>query len=282
MKGWRMALAGATLSASCQRQPAPLAQSSLGGEAARVAGIPIPGALVSEVARASAVSPRQALDGLVTDALLATAARSIGLDRHDDVVWPSTVALARRAVRRGLELAAAEGPPRDDELQDVRVAHALVLRSTRVSDERALAVAAAIRQAVAGARTVDEFEVRAKGSPHSDARVVVERLDAFAADGRSRGGEMDASFVAAAFLLRAPADVSPVVETRFGWHVIFLVERALPEPVALEQRRAELAPAVLDMRARASLESMLRERRQAVPIELLGSAEALMSEVRTP
>jgi parvulin-like peptidyl-prolyl isomerase len=95
-------------------------------------------------------------------------------------------------------------------------------------------------------------------------------------------GELDASFVAAAFLLRAPADVSSVVETRFGWHVIFLVERSLPEPGALAQRRADLAQAVLDMRARASLESMLRERRKAVPIELLGAADALMSEVRTP
>lgn len=277
-----MALAGATLSASCQRQPPPLAQSSLGGEAARVAGIPISGALVSEVAGASAVSPRQALDGLVTDALLATAARSIGLDRQDDVVWPCTVALARRVVRRRLEQAAAEGPPRDDELQDVRVAHAVVIRSSRVSEERALAVASAIRQAVAGARSVDDFEVRAKGSPHSDAQVVVERLGAFAADGRTPNGELDPSFVAAAFLLRAPADVSPVIETRFGWHVIFLVERTPFEQGALAQRRTDLAPAIFDMRARASLESLLRERRQAAPIEVLGAADALMSEVRAP
>ncbi len=277
-----MAFAGATLSAACQRQPPPVAQSSLGGEAARVAGTPIPVVLVSEVAGASAKSPRQALDDLVSDALLANAARSIGLDRRDEVVWPCTVALARRVVRRGLEQAAAEGPPRDDELQDVKVAHAIVLRSTRVSEERALAVASAIRQAVAGARSVDDFEVRAKGSPQSDAQVVVERLDAFTADGRSASGELDASFVAAAFLLRAPADVSPVVETRFGWHVIFLVERSLPDQGALARRRADLTPAVFDMRARASLESMLRERRQAVPTELLGSADVLMSEVRTP
>lgn len=251
---------------------------------ARVGAITISPALVAQVSKASATSPRKALEVLVADALAAAAARSMGLDREAVAGWPSSVALARRVSIRAMEDALGEGAPRDDELQYLRVAHAIVLRASRVSGDRAVAVATAIRQAVSGARSVGEFEARAKAIPHSDAQVLVEHLDPFGADGRSEAGtgELDPSFVAAAFLLRTPADISPIIETRFGWHVIFLSERVAPDGASLDQRRIDLARPVTELRARGRVEALVASRRHTVPVDIAGAAESLMAEVRSP
>jgi hypothetical protein len=282
VNGFVYACAAAALAFGCQRQHAPVALSSLGGEAARVGDVAIAPSLVSAVSRASAAPPRVALNGLVADALAAAAARSAGLDRDSRALWPSTAVLARQVARHAQDEALAQGAPREDELERVRIVHAIVLRSSRVSEERSLAVATAIRQAVSGARSADEFMARAKASPHSDAQVLVEGLEPFAADAQSAKGELDRTFVAAAFLLRAPADLSPVVETRFGWHVLFLVERLPPDDASDEGRRLSLAQAVVDMRARASLEALLRARMERVSVGVVGGVDAMMAEVKEP
>jgi hypothetical protein len=282
---WRAwVCAVASLAFACERPPPPPRASSLGSDAARVGGIGISPGLVAQVSRASAIPPREALQGLVGDALAASAARSMGLDRESRVAWSSSVALARRVSLRAMDDASSRGAPRDEELQNLRVAHAIVLRSTRVSADRALAVAGAIQRAASGARSVEDFEARAKAVPHSDAQVLVERLDPFGPDGRTvpGGGELDPTFVAAAFLLSTPAEVSPVVETRFGWHVLFLVERTVSDEASTAQRRSDLTQSVFELRARGKMESLVRSRRQTVPIEVAGAAEALMAEVRSP
>lgn len=280
-RAWVVAATG--LAVACQGNPRPTPQS-LGDDVARVGGVAISQQLVTRVSRASSISPSEALEALVADALAAAAARSSGLDREAVVGWPVSVALARRVSVRASEDALAQGAPRDDELQYVRVAHAIVLRTSRVAGDRAVAVAAAIRQAVSGARSVDEFEARAKAVPHADAQILVERLDSFGADGRSGAGAgaLDQTFVAAAFLLRPPDNISPVVETRFGWHVIFLAERVTPDDVSLAQRRIDLVQAVGELRARQSVEALVRAGRQTVAVDIAGAAESLMAEVGSP
>ncbi len=237
---------------------------------------------MSRTSAAMAVSSRRALDDLVSDALAATAAKAAGIDRRSDVTWETTSLLARAVARRSVADAAAGGPPTPEELESVEVAHALVRRSSRVPEARAMAVASAIRAAAEGARSVDDFEARANATPHADSQVVVERLPAFRADGRSESASFDASFVAAAFGLSSPGSISPVVETVFGWHVLYLVERKAPDRSLSAEDGARLASAVHELRARAALDSLLRARRQASRIEVLGDADTLLAEVKVP
>jgi parvulin-like peptidyl-prolyl isomerase len=228
------------------------------------------------------VSSRRALDDLVSDALAAAAAKTAGIDRRSDVTWETTSLLARAVARRSVADAAASGAPTPQELESVEVAHAVVRRSARVPEARAVAVASAIRAAVEGARSVDDFEARAKATPHADSQVVVERLPAFRAVGRSESASFDASFVAAAFGLGSAGAISSVVETVFGWHVIYLVDRKAAEGWLSAEDGARLASAVRELRARAALDSVLRARRQAARIEVMDDADALLAEVKVP
>jgi hypothetical protein len=233
-------------------------------------------------ARAASESPPKAVDQLVEDALAFEGARAEGLDHTSRFEWAAATTLARRVVSEGLRRATDEGPPRDDELEDVRVAHAVVLRGAKVSEPGAIAIAEAIRVAAIGSLSADEFEKRALATPHGDARVIAEELAPFRADGRAEKGAFDDAFVAAAFQLRAPRELSDVIESPFGWHVIFLVDRVAPSREEQEERRSSLGPAVTSLRARAWLQSVLRARRKAVSVEVLGFADALLSEVKVP
>jgi hypothetical protein len=234
------------------------------------------------VARAKAASPRDALELLVEDALAAQGGLAEGMDRTPAVAWASAAALASRVARRVLDDARALGPATDDELATVTVVHAVVLRSSTLSEQRTLATAGAIERAVAGASSAADFEARAKAVPAVGARVTVERLEKFGPDGRlPDGAELDPTFVAEAFALRSPSDTSPIVETRFGWHVIRMIDRAPPAAESIEERRRDLEEAVVQMRSRARFDALLRALRRRVPIEIAAGAEALTTEAVT-
>lgn len=256
--------------------PSPEASASLNGAVARVGSVALPPSLVADVARAKGSSAREAVEDLVRDALAAQGSLARGLDRDPAVSWQSTSALARLVPRQLLDAAAAEGPPREDELAQVLVEHAVVLRSANLREEDAIAVAAAIHQAVAGARSVDDFQARANAVAHPHAQVIVQSVGPFAADGAdASGGSIDAGFVAAAFALKKPLETSPVVASPFGWHVIQLIERRPGDGSA--ERALALGPAVIRMRAREQVDALLRAKTQAAKVEISGAADTLMA-----
>jgi hypothetical protein len=280
MRGSVLVAAAVSLPLACAgRAPQPSPSSSLaGGEVARVADTVIPGSLLAEVARAKKVAPRAALDDLVVDALAAQGARMDRLDRDPAVAWACTVTPARRIAERALADARAAGLPADDEIAAVTVVHAVVLRGRGLSEDRGIELAMAIEKAVAGATSADDFEKRANGVPHPLARVIVERLAGFGADGRTSDGvDLDHTFVAAALALHVPGETSPIIETRFGWHVLRLIERAAPDGASIEARRRELVDAVVEMRARAHVDALLRAGRHRVRVDVASAAEALMA-----
>jgi hypothetical protein len=255
---------------------------ALEGEVARVGDATVGAALVEQVAHARGLLTPGALDALVEDALVAQGARAKGLDRDPDVVWKSTAARARVVPRLAWDEARAEGQPTPDELAHLHVVHAVVLRSPRLSEASALFAARAIADAVANARTGEEFLERAKVAS-SAVRASVEALPAFDAGGRMDNGSLlDPDFTAAAFSLHTVGETTPIIETQFGWHVIRLVARDLPPEGELEHLRGELGDAVLALRARGRLARVLRARREHTVVELSAGADEVLARLATP
>ncbi len=257
--------------------PPPEASGALNGAVARVGNVLLAPSLVADVARAKGSSAREAMEDLVRDGLAAQGSLARGFDRDPAVAWQSTSALARSVPEHLFDAAATAGPPRDDELAQVLVEHAVVMRSANLREEDAIALAASIRQAVVGAGSAAEFEARARALVQPRAQVIIQSVGPFGADGTdASGGLLDAGFVAAAYALKAPLDISPVVASPFGWHVIQLVERRPGEGPPADRAR-DLGPAVIRMRARAQVDALLRARAQAAKVEISSAADALMA-----
>ena len=275
------AAATALACAACGQAPPPEASASLNGAVARVGNVALPPSLVADVARSKGSSPRAAVEDLVRDALVAQGSLARGLDRAPTVSWQSAAALARRVPDHLFAAAAAEGPPTNDELEVVSVVHAVVMRSATLREADALALAGAIRQAVVGVHSADDFLARANAVAHPHAQVIAQPIGPFAADGHdASGGELDAGFVAASFALRAPFETSSIVTTPFGWHVIQLVERKAPDGSPADRAQA-LGPAIVRMRARMQVDQLLRARSQGARVEISSAADALMAQATT-
>lgn len=277
MRGAPLAAMAVAMIACGERQaPAPTS-ASLGGEVARVGDVAIPVSLVARVASAQRATPHEALARLVEDALAASAARAAGLDRIPAIEWTFATARANLVVTRFSDEARALGAPRDDELATRTVVHAVVLRSPTLSGDAAQAFAEDLWRTVERAPTNGEFERRAKEFVRPGAHLRVETVSSFGADGlAANGSSIEPSFVAAAFSLGAPGDEIGVVETPFGWHVLRLVEFAPADAQTIEQRRRDLNDAVVAMRTRSRIDSLLRVRRQRTQTEVSGAADALM------
>jgi hypothetical protein len=264
----------------CNRGHESTKATTLGqGEIARVGETGFSESLVTAVARDRQVSPRGAIEFLAQDALLWQAGHDQSLDHDPHVRWACTAALASRLAGQLEDEARALGRPAEDELATLTVVHAAVLRSTILADENGLAIARAIERAVRDSSSGDDFEKRASAVPHAGARVVVERIADFGPDGRlPDGSALDSKFVTAAFALRLPSETSPIVQTSFGWHVLRLIDRKAPGAVS-SSRREDLVNAVMALRARARADAVIRAREHREPVEVMGSADALMASV---
>ena len=92
-------------------------------------------------------------------------------------------------------------------------------------------------------------------------------------------GRTDPAFEAAAFALGAPGDRAPIVHTRFGYHLIELVEK--PGAVRLPFER--VAARIRQHLAREALERFREGRRNAARVERnLARFDALMDAPGKP
>ncbi len=139
--------------------------------AARVGAVAIPVDSVARIAAAQHVSPAQARDAVVRDALFAAEARDRGLEHEPEVQRDISAVLARRLLHRLKEEAESAGPVTDDELrvaterhwldldrpEGYRTVHAVVRLSADAGEatrDKARAIADAIRTAVLSSREV--------------------------------------------------------------------------------------------------------------------------------
>ena len=282
--------------AAVQTPPAPSA-------VAVVDGVAIDAATVSASAAAQHLTPRAALERAVADALAAAEARR----RFGDVQV--------RAARRGalsrvlLEGFAAEaraaGPPTDAEVAQAtqkrwweldrpvlrRTTHAVALVKSPADDARARALAGRIAERVAGISDPNAFRAAASSVPTDGIEVKVEEAPAISPDGSAFDGDatpprppigtLVKEYADAVFAIPAIGRTSPVVKTEFGYHVILAVADIPEHRVPLDERRAMLAPDIIDARATALYDAALQHARSIDSVAIERSAVDSMLLVRT-
>lgn len=278
---------------------------SLDGAAARIGDAIIGKAQVARIASAQGVSPAAARDLAIRDALFAQEARARGLDADPSVRLAESALLARLLVQDIAAAAEAKGPVTDTELDEVtarhwteldcpesaRTVHAVVILPKEASpDARAAAssLADSIRSAVSEITAVATgsepqrdprgpedpavaaFRKAATSIPKGERDVRVESLPPVVADGRivseTGGGRFDPTFARAALQLQRRGDLSPVIETPFGYHVILMLERIPGHTVPREERRRMVREEVMSTRARVEKDKLIDGLRPGVAI----------------
>jgi peptidyl-prolyl cis-trans isomerase C len=130
-------------------------------------------------------------------------------------------------------------------------------------------LSAAFRKAVLEVPT-DGLEVVAEPLPpvSAEARVLVPGDNWF-----------DQDFARAASTLKERGDLSPLVTSTFGVHVILLLERTPPNVLTGEARAARLFDDIVNERARAAQKRLLAPLRAQARVEIAADAQALISLV---
>ncbi|MGB7217019.1 MAG: peptidyl-prolyl cis-trans isomerase [Gammaproteobacteria bacterium] len=284
-------------SASCASEQAPPAAEKAtlpAGVAAQVGRDPVHSETIRRIVAAEGVDVDAARDRAVSDALFALGAR--------EALPPSLItsverAAYARALLEELERRARAQPIGDDEIARIaaerwpefdrpeaaRTTHAVVISK----EPKARKVANAIAAAVEGVSDPEKFIERANAVPKEGLDVRVERLSAVTADGRTIGPNdtsdpnerYDLDFARAALAIAAAGQHSPVVETKFGFHVILLEERLPAKVVPLEERRKLLSGEVRRRRAEALRRELVARLSGATAIERSRSLEELTAKV---
>lgn len=297
---WLLAqgLAAALILTSCGNGKPPLRRATgalPSGVVARVGTSQIAEAMVARIVAVQAVSPKKALEHAVTDALF-------GLEASLRLPATRRAPVERAAFARALlesldQSAVSQGPPSAAEIEriteerwvdldrpvSVLVSHAVALFPKNGERVRALAVARAIQQAVHGIQVVDGFLKAARSVPAGEIVVRAERLPYLTADGRAispeadrprtPAGSFDPTFAAAANALSKPGDQSEIVETRFGYHIIFLQDRLPERRVPERERRAALGSEVQSRRADALRRELLTTLKANTRVEVRRDAD---------
>jgi hypothetical protein len=255
--------------------------------------------VLTQLQQTLGLSPERAQELATEDALLASEL----VRREPDLARSiERVVLARTLARRLLAEAEQAGAPTDSELQQltserwweldrprmVEVVHAVVLSEAENLDAEALAER--IARAVAGATSAEEFERLANTIPGDRYTIKVERLPPVTSDGRALDPNKPPptgpseqhfapEFAVAAQALDHVGQLSPVVRSPFGYHVLRAMNIIEPRRPSLSERRGMLKPEVLQRRALAAQVQLLERQRQESRPEQARSALQAMAQL---
>jgi peptidyl-prolyl cis-trans isomerase C len=282
--------------------PAPATSTLPEGIVATVGSLPIRADTVAAVARAQRITPKEALEREIRDALGAQGALDVGLDQHPFVQAALRGTLGR-AELEGLKKEAGQAELDDTEIAEAtahrfveldrpeafRVIHAVV-RLPEKADEtqkaRAKTVAEHLAEAVAKAEDETEFRALAEAVDRNGLEVIVQTLKAVAADGRvvdlehPTGGEAYAvPFARAASRLSHPGQKSGIVVTEFGLHVMMLLDRTPPRGVPLEERKERVRGDIVMERAVRLKKELLQRIKSSIATSIERSADNLLAKV---
>lgn len=226
---------------------------------ATVDGQAIRAAQVELQARAAGVSPKEALEELINAEVVAAEATRRGLAADPSVREGIQGEMVRRFLAETFEKSVTSAAVTDEDLRHawsknagvydhpelVQVRHILAASTGADDAARRTALRARMAEVAAAARGVASPEAfSALATRFSDATIKLVVQDGIT----DRTTMTVPPFAQAAFALVNKGDTSGVVETSFGFHVIYLLDR-IPErhstfPQAVPDMRAKMWPAV--------------------------------------
>jgi peptidyl-prolyl cis-trans isomerase D len=258
--------------------------------------------LIESMVRRDGISPASARDRAIDDALFAAEARA-ALGDDPSVRRAEAAVLAAALVTELAEQSRVAGPIADAEIAlaterrwrefdrpaAARTAHAVVRVQDPGQAEAGRALAERIAVSVRGVSAPEDFLAKARSVPAGSLEVRAEMLPAIAADGREvdpsapperEPARFDPTYAEAANALASVGDQSPVVRTKFGFHVILLTERVPEQRTPLAERRQLLTADVLGNRARRLLDDTLVRLRALESAQVLPAAQELTAAVK--
>jgi hypothetical protein len=256
---------------------------------------------VARIAARQGLAPRLAADLALIDARFAAGARA-RLDRSQVTVI-ERAALARALLERLGAEAESAGEPSEAELAElvkerwlelarpdaVRTTHAVVLVDKPERDTFARELAEKLQKELASAGSAAELKQRALAFPAhglsvraedlpfvcSDGRVFIRRDNGFAAQ-----RPFDLEFARAANEIREPGQLSRVVKSAFGYHVIRLEERLPGVTMAAAELRTKLRAEVVIRRAARARAELVKRLKHSSPVQVERSADELTSQIK--
>lgn len=248
-----------------------------GPSVATVGSVRITEDMVAELAKAEALSRHEALERLVMDVL---AAQEFGRSHPSEAAGLQRLGSAKALLAELRSAGVQQGPPTEAEVNEVteskfweasrprmvQVVHAVVL--SKEESPGALALAETIAGAVGTDSEPTVFRQTVKSLPVGDWEVKVEALPPVSADGRTFDpdrpppvgpavGQLVREFAEGACRLQRIGEVSPVVRSSFGYHVMVLVEQWAPQILDLEARSRLYADEIYENRAKRLREQLL-------------------------
>lgn len=273
---------------SCESELSAVGVSEHSGRSAavfaRIGAISVSEKAVESLAGARGLSGAEAWRRLRDDALLAEYfAKSHPLESAS--LRRVTSAKALLGQLRSEQI--AKGPPTNDELSAittsrfwevarprmVQVVHAVVLSEEENEDARQLAEKlAAAAQSATGIST---FAKTVRAVEAGSFEVKVEGLEPMDATGRTVNpdnpppagpavGQMVEKFAKGVHALQNVGDISGVIRTRFGYHVIFLHKQWASQGYSESERREHHASEIFDDRTRRAQDQLLEKLHQLV------------------